>query len=676
MNPPPPRPEDNPITPQDGGSPPNPTPPDLPTEPLPSRSAVGRDPLLDDPLFAELVNRRSDQDLPLEPLAGMPREVESHSTPGQAATPPTTATHANAAKLVASSGLPHVEPVHDPDPRSLPEALPVARLADSQTTRESIPTLPATPIRPRAVPIQNSQGTDDDRDQDAQTSWFSRASAERDRSRAYTTNPDHGRPRVLAACGVLGCLSVVLLIACAFVVYAAILILNHLGNQVSRDGTQGRQGVQLPGGYPGPITRTRLMEPTRSLPLGGEVDAIGRGANGRYLLLRIPAQQSLVVFDPNSAELMESIPLGDSNAMFAAGASKLFIYKPKSRNLSRWDLLTKKSELIKTLPPEIPLFDAIAVGAGSNGPLYGVSGTTLHVIDPIELTHQASVSLKVPVAGTWKHMRLSDDGRVIVLINDQQACVIERENGDLFTYRPFLSNTPPKLASPSPDGAYIYTSRGVFKSDGTPILKPAEGGYYFTFPAAHGSMYLSLSLTERDTLSPPLRLHVSDSRLTLARFELTGRGIRFPTGLRPEVVGDIPPNQRVHFWPAAGLVAILATGNQRIDLIKVDVPSLLKATFLTAPVNSYAVIGSDPPRWATAGKEWRYTPEIWIHPMMDIQWVLAEAPEGMRLQGRDLVWANPRESKASTRVRLQAKNPKGFLLAEQVFEITVVDATP
>ena len=681
MNPPPRRSEDDPLSPRDGAGLPDPTPLGSggPADPTPSGRDPGpsladtpaaRDPLLDDPLFADLVDPKPVPDLPLSRPSASPRglEIQLEGPVGSSAGGHVPA--AGKSPLSPGDG-PVTAEVIDP----VVEALPVARLAGTQLPSGPVPTLPVTPSRTRGGPWASAEPIDPPRDRKPASSRPVKGGVPAPPAQSFVLGrpgadmpeSERSRPRVLVACSVMGCVCVALLVAFGFMVYAAILILNHLGNQATqREATQkGFSG----GGRPGPITTTQLVGHHKQIALSGEVDTVGRGAGGRYLFLRIPSQQKLVVFDPNVGEVIHSFSPIDSNTLFSAGASKLFLYKPKSRTVERWDLESKNREHTNTLPPESATVEAIAIGPGSDGPLYMISTRVIRILDPVELSTKAFFPIKVAQGGSWEHARASDDGNVLALTGNQDTLVLRREIGDTFVVDQLNADPRPRLASPSPDGEFIYTPRGVFKADGTPFRKPLEDDYFYTFPAAHGNLYLSLGVTSGNILGLPLRLHVSDSRLPLATLDLAGEGaMPFPTGLRADAVGSLPPDQRIHLWPAAGLLAILPHSNKRIDLVKLDVGATLKAS-----EKKYTIIGSDPPRSAIVGSEWRYTPELWINPPVQLNWVVADGPVGMQMKGQDLIWPLPLTNKSPTKVRLQASKPSGQILAEQKFEITVMD---
>src|SRR5262249_54402078 len=81
-----------------------------------------------------------------------------------------------------------------------------------------------------------------------------------------------------------------------------------------------------------------LPEPYRSLAIGG---------GGRYLVLHLPENRKLAVFDVNVARFTQNISLPDNNIRFAAGLEKLVIVLDSSDLIERWDLATGRQEVSK-----------------------------------------------------------------------------------------------------------------------------------------------------------------------------------------------------------------------------------------------------------------------------------------------------------------------------------------
>jgi hypothetical protein len=390
--------------------------------------------------------------------------------------------------------------------------------------------------------------------------------------------PDPGpegptRPRVFAACAVLGCLGVGLVAAVGFLAYGVILILDHLGERAADPDRPAAVGGD--GSRPGPIRPTALATRTAVVPVGGEFDAVVRAAGGRFLLFRIPgAPARVVAFDANAGAMVPGfeLRLTEPNSLLAGGASKLWVYKPKAHEVVRVDLPTGRVEQRAPAPKDAEgRVGAIAAGAGSDGPVYLVAGTRaqtdLRLLDGAGLNPTGSV--RFPDGLDAVRARASDDGAVLAVSGPRGAAVVRPDPAGGYTFtRLKADDTPPTLATPAPDGRYVYTPAGVFRPDGRPAFEPADDTY--PLPAAHGGdVYLTLGVSPGGSLTGPATVHPAGSRATAA----TLTDVIVPRGLGAANTGDVPPDQRVYYWPGAGLAAVLPADNKAIRLWKVDLPS-------------------------------------------------------------------------------------------------------
>jgi hypothetical protein len=498
MNPPPRRPDDG-------------TPPPLPPEGAAPPPA--RDPLLDDPLFAELVAPRPGPDLPL---------ADPVLTPAEAALPfadplPPADDEPALAEVVADAppDLPVARPV---DPAPLPRAQPVRAEPAPRAAPWPPPPRPARGPRPADAPAERP------------------------------------RPRVYAACGVIGCLSVGVVAAVGFLAYAAVVILGHFGNQIA-DGDR----PPAPTARPGPVAPTTLPA-NRTVALDGLCDAVGRGAGGRYLLLRVPSRRQVAVFDPNVGDVVHTVTLAEPNALFAASASKLFVYNPEARTIDRWNLVTWEKEHTAPRPDDLRDVDAVAVGAGADGPVFLMNTAAarpadVRALDPDELKQTGAYTVRDWQAGAWPHVRASDDGTVFGVAGDAGALALRFNPGSGFEAAKLLTKGErPKYATPAPDGKYLYTARGVFRPDGVRVVPRSGDEFFFTFPTAHASdLFLHVGVSPpRDRFEGPLEVYRVGANQPLT----TVAGVPVPHESVDEMQ-TLPADQRVHVWPGAGVVAVL-----------------------------------------------------------------------------------------------------------------------
>jgi hypothetical protein len=110
----------------------------------------------------------------------------------------------------------------------------------------------------------------------------------------------------------------------------------------------------------------------RSLP--SAVEALCHGGGGRFLILHLPKERKLAVFDVNEAKVIKYVPVAEDKIFFAAGMDKLFVLLPDANVIQRWSLKTFEKELTVPSPLKTPV-TVMLMGSGSQGPLllYGVA---------------------------------------------------------------------------------------------------------------------------------------------------------------------------------------------------------------------------------------------------------------------------------------------------------------
>ena len=563
-------------------------PDDPPPLPPPRRP---RDPLLDDPVFAEIVS--AEPATPAEPIYAEPVEA-----PAEVELP-----------IARPAARAKAMPVRSPRPLSIPS------------------TMPPPPI-----------GSDPPKGQ-----WF-------------------------AACGVIGCLGILVLASIVLLAWIAITLLSEFGHKI---GEKKPDPIATQSGSrPGPIAPTVLVNDIK-LPLEGAVDAVGHGGGGRFLLLRIPRLQQLHVFDANEAQVVQKIPLAEKNALFAAGASKAFAYYPASGKLERFDLGTGASEFQFTRPSPVTLVDAMAIGPGSDGPLYLIatspgSPAKIQTLDTVTFQTLASHEVKGWLGRNDREVyaRASFDGSVLGVAGANGALAIRFDEG-----KPRAIPLSPKagLAVPSPDGQFVYTSRGVYDSNGK--LRSGTERNFFTFPTTHGSgLFLSLEVDEGKVTGFP-KLHAAGSSSTSELVALD-KGEVF--GALPANVLDgqtIPTDERVHLWPDAGLLAFLPVESNQLLLFKIDVPMQLKEAG-----KEFLAFASDPATIARRGSEWSYAPRFWSKSGLKPKLTLEDPiPKGMKLANGKLTWTPLPGGVDSVELELEATDAETSLKATRKFRVRIVE---
>src|SRR5262249_22418165 len=92
------------------------------------------------------------------------------------------------------------------------------------------------------------------------------------------------------------------------------------------------------------------------------------GGGGRYLVLHIPAQQQLAVFDVSAAKVVKTLSTSGDNPKLAGGMDKFVVVYPASATVERWNFTTFKREAKAELNMKVPPI-AVALGSASDGQL-------------------------------------------------------------------------------------------------------------------------------------------------------------------------------------------------------------------------------------------------------------------------------------------------------------------
>jgi hypothetical protein len=274
-------------------------------------------------------------------------------------------------------------------------------------------------------------------------------------------------------------------------------------------------------------------------------------------------------------------------------------------------------------------------------------------------------------ASGWKGdsrvpVRASDDGRLLG-VGGRTPLALRSQPTGRFQFNT-LDPAPVGHLTPSPDGRFLYSAQGVYGPDGTRVVAPFRD-YLYAFPTAHGSdLFLSLDVDEPDDatgtprIQGPVGLHLTGERAPAARLAQ----VEVPRGLDARDPEEVPAEQRVHLWPAAGLLAVLPVGKPRIELYKVDVPGLLRNSG-----KSYLVFGSAPPTTAVRGSRWEYRPEVWSSREAAPELSVRAGP--VAASGPVVAWDVPADyPEATADVELHAIYPTG-VKAVQKFTLAVVD---
>jgi predicted Zn finger-like uncharacterized protein len=374
----------------------------------------------------------------------------------------------------------------------------------------------------------------------------------------------------------------------------------------------------LPGGRLPPIKRPVLVAykpyvPTaqkQDVPLPGPATEVVVGGAGQYLVLRLPAQRKLAVFDVQQGKVAHYVPLAEDGAHLAAGATQLVVVYPRSKLMQTWGLASGKRERSVLLPGALTAdtIHQICMGSASAGPLFvhlrPAKRTVAVDLGSLDIAEVRWMNWAPNNAIGPHHMRASPDGtRLIGWDGGWSGCdVAELRDGAYATLKPTIDfwGTEGAFALPSADGRFIFTPRGRLnrrlKQVPTPELKGA-----YVVPAAEPGPYLALAGTCNLGAQPPYKqvagemsVHTEDRKLL---FVLRGLD-------ELKAVVKMPWEQRIHYYPHGKLLVTLGAEADRLILRRIDLTEQLDRSDI-----DYLVVVSRPPA-ARAGAAFSYRLDV------------------------------------------------------------------
>src|SRR5262245_54330920 len=249
------------------------------------------------------------------------------------------------------------------------------------------------------------------------------------------------------------------------------------------------------------ITPIQLDKDRVEKRLSSAIYDVKIGGGGRFLIVHLPADRKISIFDMCKGEVVQSVTADDDQVEFTAGMDKLFVYLGNASVITRYGLDTFKSEATFRLPAKSKV-DGLHMGSASYGPLM-VTGTTA---DKKETTFFVNPATMGPGAYTF-----SDPKKKFTHWGNGHTIRVSA-NGNVFGY--WRTNTSPQgfhtlvitgntfktnyehvsygHTCPSPDGKIIYTAHGLYTPEGRPLGDQKDDNRYkleYTLPAAEGNIY-------------------------------------------------------------------------------------------------------------------------------------------------------------------------------------------
>jgi hypothetical protein len=353
-------------------------------------------------------------------------------------------------------------------------------------------------------------------------------------------------------------------------------------------------------------------------PLPGSVSDVCVGGGGRYLILNIPQQRKLAIFDANEAKVVKYISVGGDGVKIAACIDKLIVLLPGSNVIQRYSLATFEREA--TVP--MPISDTVSqilMGSASHGPLFLVTHSNRPGIqsnsfmNPYTFKVLSNLSavesgFGAPPDAPW---RMSADGNVITSYtpgSSPQGHAIRVRVGNEYKYHGLEGDVAGHMA-PGPEGRYVYTARGVFTSNGQPNGKMGSygDGSRYCLPATEGEVfYLRIDVPgfpHGNDNGPrgKLYIHLTGDDRPLAEIP----GVELPRGMNTWGREQFSVDRRFYLIPSAKLLVVLPESQERLLLYRVDIDELLSKS-----EHDFLVVLSRPPDSVVPGQTLTYTPVV------------------------------------------------------------------
>ena len=395
-------------------------------------------------------------------------------------------------------------------------------------------------------------------------------------------------------------------------------------------------------------------------PLPSPIEDVCVAGGGRFLILSLPRDRQIAVFDANEARVVKYWPMTGSSVRIAAGMDKVFVADPGTGAVQRWDLRSMQKEVTVPLPtgPMGTTLDAMVTGSAAYGPiLVGYtekerSGGTGKFVDPVtfkEVVPEFERGMQLPVMTPYL-ARASADGRTFAYHaghgGEPHAMKVISLEGTTAKLVGDVWPAPTSLGVPSADGLLIYTSAGVFTSR----MIPSDGGKQgSSLPARHGPLSLRLQPAgdpHAMKRRPGSKTASSGSTVTF-HFPKDERPIgklEDVDGIHHEGIGyggsqdKINHDKRVHWIPNAKILVTIPASNDKLLLYRFDPDEVLAKSDI-----DYLYVTSSAPTLAVKGSEYAYYVQV-KSKRGGVKYKLESGPAGMKVgsDGR-VTWAVPKD---------------------------------
>jgi hypothetical protein len=317
--------------------------------------------------------------------------------------------------------------------------------------------------------------------------------------------------------------------------------------------------------------------------LPGRAGEVFVGGGGRYLVIHIPGDKKMVLFDVNQLRLVAEQKLeADADPVFAVGVNRMYVIYPGRQVMQQFALPTLQPEVGSSAPTVELQTRVLTAGMGSatNGPLFVVSEVdnwpTLYLYDTTagRAVEGSVTRLTIPARPGEIHLRVAANGRAAAAEAGLTTVYTER-------FGKWHEFTKPTILLPGQDenqmfegashGGSMYDANGNAQD----TLK-VDGTGPWIVPATHDGHFVALALKRTQGKGPsewPVYIDVYANR-DVSRSRV--RGLPEPL---PELAGLLtfplgpengPLDRNVFLFPRARTLAVIPVSRDRIVLRKAD----------------------------------------------------------------------------------------------------------
>jgi len=389
------------------------------------------------------------------------------------------------------------------------------------------------------------------------------------------------------------------------------------------------------------------------IALPAKFDDACLGGGGRYLVLHLPSESKLAVFDVSKARVVGAIPTGGGQTLFTAGQDHVVIVKPSDGILQRYDLsgLQRQHTVKATWAGEHPL-TLVAMGHASQGPVlvglgqyrsgsrrYRSRATLLDLKTLKPVGDDLPTSYRVEFERTTC-VRASGNGRVFTSWRTRtspsgmQTLLVSGK-----TLVPHYEHRTVGYQRPDHSGDLIYTYNGVYSNE-LKLRWPQPRDSGLLIPAVHGPLFVGVKYgrSGRPTSPSPgagvtvyAAGHKPEPIVQLTDVQLSS-GTSSPRLARVK----LPIDKRIFYIPSAGVLVTLPHTDDAVVLRRVDLAEELRAS-----AKDHLVVLSTPPGSVDVGRPFTYTLRVASKPGKP-KFKVEDGPEGMTVSSDGTLRWTPR----------------------------------